>query len=140
MVGRATLTIVRSTTVMKNETASSEKARQRRTSARPRPMAGATDVWDMSVTPFCSGKALTCHAGFSRCLIAFTCTDPGDRQNSPHGASFTPTGVRAARSGALQRVRDGRSGWGATGRGVGPESVAVTVLDRAAVSAYLKPL
>ena len=32
MVGSATLTIVRSMTVMKNATASSEKARQRRTS------------------------------------------------------------------------------------------------------------
>ena len=32
MVGRATLTIVRSTTVMKNATASKAKARQRRTS------------------------------------------------------------------------------------------------------------
>ena len=32
MVGRATLTIVRSTTVMKNATASNVKARQRRTS------------------------------------------------------------------------------------------------------------
>ncbi len=47
MVGSATLTIVRSTIVMKNETASTANARQRRTSFMLRLTAGAADIWDM---------------------------------------------------------------------------------------------
>src|SRR5262249_14901821 len=45
MVGSATLTIVKSTTIIKNETASSEKARQRRTSPGTRVSATTTPLF-----------------------------------------------------------------------------------------------
>src|SRR5262249_14223105 len=51
MVGSATLTIVKSTTIIKNETASSEKARQRRTSPGTRVSATTTPLFAPDAWP-----------------------------------------------------------------------------------------
>src|SRR5215469_13504957 len=80
MVGSATLTIARSATVMKNETASTANARQRRTSFTPRlaPVTSAVDPetsWLVMSAPSCPDRR----------LIACTGVDPGNHGNSPPG-------------------------------------------------------